>query len=63
VATGVGVQMLYKNTPVTLGSTIIVGTASSGVYNIPLVGRYYQTQANVTSGKANAMATFTMTYN
>jgi len=63
VATGVGVQMLYKNTPVTLGSTITVGTASSGVYNIPLVGRYYQTQANVTSGKANAMATFTMTYN
>lgn len=63
VTTGVGVQMLYKNTPVTLGSAITVGTASSGVYNIPLVGRYYQTQANVTSGKANAMATFTMTYN
>jgi len=63
VATGVGVQMLYSNKPVTLGSPITVGTASSGIYNIPLVGRYYQTKDKVTSGKSNAMATFTMTYN
>lgn len=63
VATGVGVQVLYNNTPVTFGSLITVGTAGSGVYNIPLVGRYYQTASKVTSGRANATATFTMTYN
>ncbi|MFZ4832477.1 fimbrial protein [Rouxiella sp. Mn2063] len=63
VATGVGVQVLYNNNPVTFGSMITVGTAGSGVYNIPLVGRYYQTASKVTSGRANATATFTMTYN
>lgn len=62
-AAGVGVQVLYKNAPVTLGRKIIVGTAPSGNYNIPLVGRYYQTDAKVTGGEANATATFTMTYN
>lgn len=63
VATGVGVQILRNNTPVTLGTSIAIGTSGGGVYNIPLVGRYYQTQPNVTAGKANATATFTMTYN
>ncbi|WPU21033.1 fimbrial protein [Cedecea neteri] len=63
VATGVGVQVLYNKNPVTFGSLISIGTAGSGAYNIPLVGRYYQTAAKVTGGKANATATFTMTYN
>lgn len=63
VAKGVGVQILYNNAPITLGSLITVGTAGSGAYTIPLVGRYYQTAAKVTGGKANATATFTMTYN
>ncbi|HHU4047293.1 TPA: fimbrial protein [Enterobacter cloacae] len=63
VATGVGVQVLYKNTPVTFGNKISTGTAPSGDYTIPLVGRYYQTDAKVTGGEANATATFTMTYN
>lgn len=63
VATGVGVQILYKNTPVTFGRKISTGTAAAGDYTIPLVGRYYQTDAKVTGGEANATATFTMTYN
>lgn len=63
VATGVGVQVLYNNNPVSFGTLINIGTAGSGAYNIPLVGRYYQTNARVTGGQANATATFTMTYN
>jgi len=63
VAKGVGVQILYNNAPITLGSLITVGTAGNGAYNIPLIGRYYQTAAKVIGGKANATATFTMTYN
>ncbi|NIF20384.1 fimbrial protein [Candidatus Pantoea multigeneris] len=64
VASGVGVQVLRNSTPVTLGSALQVGTvATSGVYTIPLAARYYQTQARVTAGQANATATFTMTYN
>lgn len=63
VATGIGVQVLYKNTPVTFGNKISTGTAPAGDYTIPLVGRYYQTDAKITGGEANATATFTMTYN
>nr|WP_255464835.1 fimbrial protein [Pantoea multigeneris] len=64
VASGVGVQVLRNTTPVTLGSALQVGTvATAGVYTIPLTARYYQTQARVTAGQANATATFTMTYN
>lgn len=61
-ATGVGVQVLYRSAPVTFGKIINIGTASSGTYNIPMTGRYYQTAANITGGEANATATFTMTY-
>jgi type 1 fimbria pilin len=63
VAKGVGVQILYNNAPITLGSLITVGTAAAGTYEIPLIGRYYQTASKVNPGRANATATFTMTYN
>ncbi|CDF92583.1 Fimbrial adhesin [Pseudomonas sp. SHC52] len=64
VATGLGLQLLYKNTAVALGTPIAVGTTtSSGAYNIDLTARYYQTGAKVTAGQANSTATFTMTYN
>ncbi|UZE26235.1 type 1 fimbrial protein [Pseudomonas sp. B21-056] len=64
IATGVGLQLLYNGTPVTLGIPIAVGTvAGSGSYNIGLSARYYQTAAAVTAGQANSTATFTMNYN
>jgi len=63
VASGVGIQLLSNNTPVTFGNWINAGTASSsGAYNIPLQARYYQTAQTITAGTANSSATFTLTY-
>ncbi|MGX5011154.1 fimbrial protein [Enterobacter asburiae] len=62
-ASGVGVQVLYNNTPVTFGSMFNVGSSvSQGTMEIALSARYYQTAARVTAGQANSMATFTLTY-
>ena len=62
-ATGVGIQLLYKDAPLVLSSVINNGVVSgSGNYSIPIKARYYQTASNITSGTANASATFTLTY-
>lgn len=62
-ASGVGVQILYNTAPVALGSKVrIATTAADGAYAIPLTARYIQTDAKVMPGKADANATFTMTY-
>lgn len=62
-ATGVGIQLLYNNAPLTLSAPVNIGTATSeGTFNIPLQARYYQTGNNITPGTANANATFTVTY-
>lgn len=62
-ASGVGVQVLYNNAPAALNTRILTSiTATSGDYNIPLKARYYQNQTSVTPGRADATATFTMTY-
>lgn len=62
-ATGVGVQVLYNSRPVSLGTRINVArTTANGTYSIPLQARYYQTLSTITPGKADANATFTMTY-
>lgn len=62
-ASGVGVQVLYKGSPVTFGSKVLDGTAmADGPYTVDFLARYYQTGATVTGGPAQATATFTMTY-
>lgn len=62
-ASGVGVQILHNNAPFALGSMIrIATTASDGAYAIPMKARYYQTLSALSPGKADANATFTMTY-
>ncbi|VWD43911.1 type-1 fimbrial protein subunit A [Burkholderia lata] len=65
-ATGIGLQLkdgsgnaLKYNTPYTLTS---YSKSTGGSYTIPLTARYYQTAASVTAGSANAVLTFTMTY-
>ncbi|MGZ7458350.1 fimbrial protein [Pseudomonas sp. Ma2-10] len=64
VATGIGLQVLHDGRPVTLGTSISIGTAASaGGYSVPLTARYYQNAPTVTAGVANSTATFTMTYN
>ncbi|WP_276867300.1 fimbrial protein [Enterobacter oligotrophicus] len=62
-ATGVGLQLLYNNQPMVLGSDVAVGTSSSsGGFSVPLKARYYQTGDSITTGTANGVAAFTITY-
>lgn len=68
-ANGVGVQLFWKyqsqNKPIRKGNKLQVGTVNSNQtvqYNIPLSARYYQTAANVTAGRVQAMATVTIQY-
>ncbi|MGZ2749398.1 fimbrial protein [Burkholderia stagnalis] len=65
-ASGIGLQLkdssgnaLKYNTPYTLTS---YNTSTGGSYTIPLKAAYYQTAATVKPGSANAVLTFTMTY-
>ena len=67
-ASGFGLQLLYNGTPVQLGPTgafrVITSPTTSGAsYTIPMTVRYYQTDTQVTPGKVNSSATFTMIYN
>ncbi|HCT7898523.1 TPA: fimbrial protein [Enterobacter cloacae] len=62
-ATGVGIQLLYNNLPMMLGSDVAVGTSNTGgSFSIPLKARYYQTGERITPGTANGVLSFTMTY-
>lgn len=65
-ATGIGLQLkdnsgvaLKYNTQYTLSG---YNTATGGSYTIPLSANYYQTATTVTPGSANAVLTFTLTY-
>lgn len=62
VATGIGVQLVYGSTPLTLNSAMFLKTATSSATSLPLIARYYQTKSTVTTGDANASATLTLTY-
>jgi type 1 fimbria pilin len=62
-ASGVGVQLLYNNSPIPLNQSLAVGQADLGAFKIPLIARYYRTRNTVTPGVANATATYTLTYN
>ncbi|XHA15853.1 fimbrial protein [Citrobacter farmeri] len=62
-ATGVGIQLLYDNQPMRLGSDVAVGASGiGGGFSVPLKARYYQTGERITTGAANGVLSFTMTY-
>lgn len=62
-AKGIGVQLLRAGAPVKFGVSTAIGTAPvDGSFSIDYTARYYQTSAVVTAGRANATATFTLTY-
>jgi len=62
-AIGVGVQLQHQGSPVGLNTMFLTGTAGTdGSYSIPLTARYYRTGDRMTGGKADATATFTLTY-
>lgn len=64
-ASGVGVQLWYRyeNSPVQFGQERFYYTSPSGGNEyVQLQARYYQTTQSITAGKANATATFTLSY-
>ncbi|MGU3523525.1 fimbrial protein [Enterobacteriaceae bacterium C23F] len=61
-ASGVGIQLLYNNQPMPLGSDVAVGTTEGGNFSVPLKARYYQTGQTMTPGTANGVLSFTLTY-
>lgn len=62
-ATGVGVQIIYSNQPVQLGTLMhLQDVITESDISVPFQARYYQTGSSVTGGQANSTATFTMTY-
>ncbi|HHQ6569069.1 fimbrial protein [Serratia fonticola] len=62
VAKGVGAQILYNNTPLNIGTSLLLKTAAGGIETFPFKARYYQTLNNVLPGSANATATLSITY-
>ncbi|MEG5548276.1 fimbrial protein [Enterobacter wuhouensis] len=62
VARGVGVQLLYHNTPLTFNNRIHLKRSAGGQELLPITARYYQTRETVSAGKANASATLDLTY-
>jgi major type 1 subunit fimbrin (pilin) len=66
-ATGIGLQLKSSSPSVVLSynqqyQLSSYNAATGGSYNIPLTAAYYQTGKTVTPGTANAIVTFTMTY-
>jgi type 1 fimbria pilin len=70
-ASGVGVQILNGSTVLKYGpdssqpgntNQWFAGQAGNTSFNIPLTARYVKTLSTVTPGTANAIATFTMSY-
>ncbi|WP_420067182.1 fimbrial protein [Serratia ureilytica] len=61
-ARGVGVQLLYRGAPLALGERLPLETAQQGLRSYPFSARYYQTQSQIAAGEANAVATFSLTY-
>jgi type 1 fimbria pilin len=70
-ATGVGVQILNGTTVINYGPDAsapgtknqwFAGHSGNSSFTIPLTARYVKTATNITPGTANAVATFTMSY-
>ncbi|VEA70059.1 S-fimbrial protein subunit SfaG precursor [Serratia rubidaea] len=62
-AEGVGIQLIYNDLPVRLGSDLYVLTPSSnGDVDVPFTAQYYQTRESVNGGPADGTVTFTMSY-
>lgn len=65
-ATGIGLKLMNSsNTALKFGTQYLLSGyngATGGTYTIPLKAAYYQTATSVTPGTANAIMTFTMTY-
>lgn len=61
-STGIGVQILYGETPLKLNQIIPVKTSPGGTESLSFTSRYYQTKSTVTAGVANAVAVLNISY-
>jgi len=63
LATGVGIQVVdEKNVPVKFGEEALVGMSRNGDYVLNYTARYFQTGNQVTPGRADGTATFSIEY-
>lgn len=62
ITSGVGVQLSYNDTPLILNKNTVLKEAESGLENFKFKAKYYQTKPSVIAGKADAIATFNITY-
>lgn len=62
VAGGVGVQLLYNNTPLQLDNMLNLKRSSGGQESFPVTARYIQTKDIVKPGAANATAVLNLIY-
>lgn len=64
VAKGVGIQLLYNDSPLSRNTNVVLKTSAGGV-EFPagaFTSRYFQTQGTVLPGSANATATLNLTF-
>ncbi|MBD2811760.1 type 1 fimbrial protein [Xenorhabdus sp. Vera] len=61
-AKGIALQVLYKGKPIIFNLPMIPETGVDGMYSVPFIARYIQTENCVTAGKANATATLDIVY-
>lgn len=66
IASGVGIQLLYgegdNQKPLVINEQLTLKKSLGGQETFPLTARYYQTKDKVVGGKADAVATLTITY-
>lgn len=63
VANGVGIQILQNSNPIQLNNPFLLKQSTGGIEKFPFKARYYQTKEKIAPGKANAVLTFSVTYN
>ncbi|MGL4726304.1 MAG: fimbrial protein [Scandinavium sp.] len=61
-AKGVGLQVLFKHSPLKFNQNTAAGAATQN-FEIPLQVQYIQTESQVSAGTANASAAFIISYN
>lgn len=61
-AEGIGVQLLYNDSPIELDTILNLKRSAGGQESFPLTARYYQTRDSMKAGSANATAVLNLTY-
>lgn len=63
MASGVGIQLLFNNSPAELGKDFPVGHATEGAFTIPMTARYFKTTATpVKPGNVVTAVVYILTY-